>query len=154
MKMKTKTIQWMMCCLMLLIGSDAVAQKEAKKKEAQTTFAVKIMCDNCIKNIKKNIAYEKGVKNLKIDSENQKVTVIYNPRKTNPEKLIEAFKKIGKEAIPIEEVPLKKRQLKEAEAIRTVQVSAASFTVSDTTVFFAADGLLQPIRGDCHPDIH
>ena len=108
MKMKTKTIQWMMCCLMLLIGSDAVAQKEAKKKEAQTTFAVKIMCDNCIKNIKKNIAYEKGVKNLKIDSENQKVTVIYNPQKTNPEKLIEAFKKIGKEAIPIEEVPLKK----------------------------------------------
>ena len=63
-------------------------------------------------------------------------------------------KKIGKEAIPIEEVPLKKRQLKEAEAIRTVQVSAASFTVSDTTVFFAVDGLLQPIRGDCHPDIH
>lgn len=154
MKMKTKTIQWMMCCLLLLIGSDAVAQKEAKKKEAQTTFVVKIMCDNCVKNIKKNIAYEKGVKNLKIDSENQKVTVIYNPRKTNPEKLIEAFKKIGKEAIPIEEVPLKKRQLKEAEAIRTVQVSAASFTVSDTTVFFAVDGLLQPIRGDCHPDIH
>ena len=103
-----KTIQWMICCLMLLIGSDAVAQKEAKKKEAQTTFAVEIMCDNCVKNIKKNIAYEKGVKNLKIDSENQKVTVIYNPRKTNPEKLIEAFKKIGKEAIPIEEVPLKK----------------------------------------------
>lgn len=154
MKMKTKTIQWMMCCLLLLIGSDAVAQKEAKKKEAQTTFVVKIMCDNCVKNIKKNIAYEKGVKNLKIDSENQKVTVIYNPRKTNPEKLIEAFKKIGKEATPIEEVPFEKRQLKEAEAIRTVQVSAASFTVSDTTVFFAADGLLQPIRRDFHPDIH
>ena len=68
-----KTIQWMICCLMLLIGSDAVAQKEAKKKEAQTTFAVEIMCDNCVKNIKKNIAYEKGVKNLKIDSENQKM---------------------------------------------------------------------------------
>ena len=57
MKMKTKTIQWMMCCLMLLIGSDAVAQKEAKKKEAQTTFAVEIMCDNCIKNIKKKNEY-------------------------------------------------------------------------------------------------
>ena len=102
-----KTIQWMMCCLMLLIGSNAVAQKEAKKKEAQTTFAVEIMCDNCVKNIKKNIAYEKGVKNLKIDSENQQVTVIYNPEKTNPEKLIEAFKKIGKEAVWIED-PAKK----------------------------------------------
>ncbi|WP_260442283.1 heavy-metal-associated domain-containing protein [Tannerella forsythia] len=103
-----KTIQWMMCCLILLVGIDAVAQKEAKKKEAQTTFAVEIMCDNCVKNIKKNIAYEKGVKNLKIDSENQKVTVTYHPQKTNPEKLIEAFKKIGKKATPIEEVLLKK----------------------------------------------
>ncbi|MDO4703072.1 heavy-metal-associated domain-containing protein [Tannerella sp.] len=104
-----KTIQWMICCLMLLIGSDAVAQKEAKKKEAQMTFSVEIMCDHCVKNIKKNIAYEKGVKNLKIDSEKQQVTVTYHPEKTNPEKLIEAFKKIGKEATPIiEEVPLKK----------------------------------------------
>lgn len=42
--------------------------QEAKKKKDSVTFFIEAMdCDHCIKKIEKNIAFEKGVTDLKCD---------------------------------------------------------------------------------------
>ena len=46
----------------------------------------------------KNIAWEKGVKDLVCDLQKKTVTVTYDTRKTDLETLLKAFEKIGKPA--------------------------------------------------------
>ena len=74
--------------------------QEAKKSTKETvTFYVKNMdCANCVKKVEKNIAFEKGVTDLKCDLSTKTVLVTYNTDKTTEKKLIDAFKKIGYEA--------------------------------------------------------
>lgn len=55
-------------------------------------------CQGCCDKIMKNIAWEKGVKNLVCDLRKKTVTVTYDTRKTDLETLLKAFEKIGKSA--------------------------------------------------------
>ncbi len=55
-------------------------------------------CQGCCDKIMKNIAFEKGVKNLVCDLKTKTVTVTYDTRKTDLETLLKAFEKIGKPA--------------------------------------------------------
>lgn len=80
------------CCLCM---TPAMAQKKGQKK---TIFHVEMDCQNCVNTIEKNIPWEKGVTDLKCDLKTQTVEVTYKENKTNDAKLIEAFKKIGKDA--------------------------------------------------------
>lgn len=80
------------CCLLM---TPAVAQKKGQKK---TVFHVEMDCQSCVNNIEKNIPWEKGVTDLKCDIKTQTVEITYKVGKTDDSKLIEAFKKIGKEA--------------------------------------------------------
>ncbi|MDR2628078.1 MAG: heavy-metal-associated domain-containing protein [Dysgonamonadaceae bacterium] len=71
-------------------------QDKSKKKKSETvTFAVNIHCDNCKVKIEKNISWEKGVKNLRVDPEKKTVTIVYNPQKTTEENLKKAIEKLG-----------------------------------------------------------
>lgn len=88
---------------MLLLGStltlSAQDTKETKKptKKPTTekvTFDVSMECHNCQLRIEKNIAWEKGVKDLAVDLEHKTVTVTYNPQKTTEEKLQKAIEKL------------------------------------------------------------
>ena len=81
--------------LSLLIAATAFAQKTQDKT---VCFDVNIHCGSCKAKIEKNIAYEKGVKDLVVFMETHVVKITYDPSKTNEEKLIAAFKKIGYEA--------------------------------------------------------
>ena len=45
-----------------------------------------------------NVAFEKGVKDLKVDLEKQTITIKYDAAKTNPEKLAAAIEKLGYKA--------------------------------------------------------
>ena len=74
--------------------------QEAKKNTKETvTFNVKGMdCENCVKKVEKNIAFEKGVTDLKCNLSAKTVTVTYSTDKTTEKKLKDAFKKIGYEA--------------------------------------------------------
>ena len=76
--------------------------QDAKKNEKETvTFNVKNMsCDNCVKKIEKNIAFEKGVTDLKCELATKTAKVTYRTDKTSEKQLIAAFKKIGYEAEP------------------------------------------------------
>lgn len=61
-------------------------------------LSVDIHCQGCIDKIMKNIAFEKGVKDIVCDLKTKTVTVTYNPSKTDVPTLLKAFEKIKKPA--------------------------------------------------------
>ena len=55
-------------------------------------------CQGCCDKIMKNIAFEKGVKDIVCDLKTKTVTVTYDADKTDVPTLLKAFEKIGKPA--------------------------------------------------------
>ena len=85
--------------IMAMGATHTMAQdQKAPKKDERVTFAVEIVCSSCVKNIKKQFAYEKGVKDVRVNQAKQQVTVTYNPTKTDTKRMSAAFKEIGKDA--------------------------------------------------------
>lgn len=82
--------------------STAYAQGAKKKKETVTFFVEGMDCANCVKKIEKNIAFEKGVSDLKCDLTTRTAVVTYRSDKTSKTKLASALKKIGMEATPVD----------------------------------------------------
>ena len=69
--------------------------KKAKAEIREVTFNVHLHCNSCVKKIQENIAFEKGVKDLKVSLEEQTVYVKYDASKTNEEVLKNAIVKLG-----------------------------------------------------------
>ena len=94
-----KRILTIMICAMFTFSFASAQDAKKKSNVAKTTFLVEsISCENCIKKIEKNIAFEKGVTDLKCDLEKKIVEVTYRSDRTTDEKLMDAFKKIDKPA--------------------------------------------------------
>ena len=72
-------------------------KKPAKKKGEikEVTFNVNLHCENCVKKVQENIAFEKGVKDLHVCLEDQTVSLKYDAAKTNEETLKAAIEKLG-----------------------------------------------------------
>ena len=93
-----------LCALPLCYAADTnqpvpTPAKTAKQSYKQTVvLTCELHCQACCDKIMKNIAWEKGVKDLVCDLKNQTVTVTYDSRKTDLETLLKAFEKIGKPA--------------------------------------------------------
>ena len=86
-------------CTILMCTSAFSQEKEKKNQTEKVTFYVEnISCQNCIKKIEKNIAFEKGVTDMKCDLDTKTVKITYRTDKTNEEKLISAFAKIDYKA--------------------------------------------------------
>ena len=64
----------------------------------KVVLACDLHCQGCCDKIMKNIAYEKGVKDLVCDLKSKTVTVTYDADKTDVPTLLKAFEKIGKPA--------------------------------------------------------
>ena len=64
----------------------------------QVVFATSIHCANCGRKVQENIAFEKGVKDLKVDVPGKTVTVVFNESKTDTLKLKKALNKLGYQA--------------------------------------------------------
>ena len=93
-----KRILTIMICALFTV-SMVSAQQTKKSNVVTTKFLVESMeCDNCVKKVEKNIAYEKGVTDLKCDLKTHTVEVTYRSDRTTEEKLLAAFKKIDKPA--------------------------------------------------------
>ena len=73
--------------------------KQAKKKAEikEVTFKVHLHCANCVKKVRENLSFEKGVKDLHICMEDQIVALKYDASKTNEETLKKAIVKLGVE---------------------------------------------------------
>ncbi len=93
-----KTFRALLLCAALFIGVGASAQeKKAEEKKAKTgtvTFDVGMNCHSCQLKIEKNIPWEKGVKDMKVDLEKKQVTIKYDPNKTDEKTLEKAIEKL------------------------------------------------------------
>lgn len=90
-----KRLAFILSLIVLVLASPAVQAKQNKQK---VTFYVYLHCDACVSKIMKNIAFEKGVKDIECSIENQTVVVTYDANKTDIPTLQKAFEKIGKPA--------------------------------------------------------
>ncbi|MDE5887171.1 MAG: heavy-metal-associated domain-containing protein [Muribaculaceae bacterium] len=63
-------------------------------KTLRVTTQPPMTCVNCENKIKKNIRFEKGVKEISTDLKGQVVTIIYDADKTDTDKIVKAFDKI------------------------------------------------------------
>lgn len=80
--------------LLLMLSMSAMAKTE----KATVLFSVNLHCEGCINKIEKNIAFEKGVKDIRCDLEKKTVLVTYDASKTDVKTLQTVFEKIGKPA--------------------------------------------------------
>lgn len=71
----------------------------AETKQAVYTVTPQMSCQNCENKIKSNLRFEKGIKNIETSLNDQTVTVTYDDTKTNSEKIIAGFKKVGYTAV-------------------------------------------------------
>lgn len=78
---------------MLLLSALVATAKDIKTVVFTTTPPMH--CESCENKIKGNLRFEKGVKAIETNVEEQKVTVTFDAKKTNAEKLGKAFEKFG-----------------------------------------------------------
>ena len=77
-------------------GTSTVMAAKAPKGEIKTVvFSADLHCQKCVNKINDNLAFEKGVKDLKVDLKTHTITVKYDTSKTSVEKLAAAIKKLG-----------------------------------------------------------
>ena len=84
----------LMAIAIILLTSAAFAQKQELKKIETVVFNVEMDCQGCVKKISKSMPFEKGVKDFKIDFDNQKVTLVYKTKATTKEALKKAIEKL------------------------------------------------------------
>ena len=70
----------------------------AKPAKQTVVLSCDLHCQGCCDKVMKNIAYEKGVKDLSCDLKAKTVTVTYDAAKTDIPTLLKAFDKINKPA--------------------------------------------------------
>ena len=73
----------------------SVISATPKKETKKVVFNVGLHCQNCVKKVKENISFEKGVTALEVDLEKKTVTITYDPAKTNEATLRKAIEKLG-----------------------------------------------------------
>jgi len=90
-----KVVQIILAAVFLLGTVTVSAQDKTKNKEESVVFSVNLHCHNCEQKVKKNIPYEKGVKDLTTNLEKQLVTIKYQTDKTDKAKLKKSIEKLG-----------------------------------------------------------
>ena len=77
--------------------SSLTEKKPSRKKREikEVVFHVHLHCENCVKKVQENIAFEKGVKDMKVSLADQTVMLKYDSAKTSAEKLKAAIEKLG-----------------------------------------------------------
>ncbi len=93
------TLQFASPAIPVRVSESASLAAQRKEKKIETVvFATNMHCKNCTLKIRENIAYEKGVKDLDVDLENQRITIVFDPRKTDKATLAKAINKLGYKA--------------------------------------------------------
>ena len=96
--------------MILAIALTAMALTANAKSENDTlvvTTTPQMHCANCQNKIKDGLRFEKGVKDIITSVDDQTVTIVFNPKKTDKAKLEATFPKFGYQA----------RELKKGEKV-------------------------------------
>lgn len=81
--------------LLMVLPTAVEAQNKKKKNQEEVTFSVLIDCISCQKKLEAKLPHEKGVKDFKVDLDNQTIWFLYDSRKTDKETLVKALDKLG-----------------------------------------------------------
>lgn len=81
--------------LLLTLGMGSACAMARDIKVLVVTPTPQMHCNNCEVKIKKNLRFEKGVKDIVTSLDNQTVTIKYDADKTSPALLLKAFEKFG-----------------------------------------------------------
>jgi copper chaperone CopZ len=92
--MKFKFILLALFLFSAIIGYGQNAETKEKRQDT-VAFIVGMHCQACKERIEKAISMERGVKDLEVNLEKKEVKVIFNPKKTDPQKIEEAIKELG-----------------------------------------------------------
>ena len=84
--------------LLLLLLMPMMMVWAAKTNRETVVLSCELHCQCCCDKIMKNIAFEKGVKDIVCDLKTRTVKVTYDPTKTTLEAILKAFERIGKPA--------------------------------------------------------
>ena len=88
--------------IMVVVLSAAMSVNAQKKNEKTVIFNANLHCESCKAKVEKNIPYEKGVKDLKVDMKTQTITVTFREDKNNTENLQKAIEKLNIEVKGVE----------------------------------------------------
>ena len=88
--------------IMVVVLSAAMSVNAQKKNEKTVIFNANLHCESCKAKVEKNIPYEKGVKDLKVDMKTQTITVTFREDKNTTENLQKAIEKLNIEVKGIE----------------------------------------------------
>ena len=89
--------------ILLMALLPIVGVMAAKQDKQVVVLSCDLHCQGCCDKIMKNIAFEKGVKDIVCDLKKKTVTVTYDANKTDIPTLLKAFERIGK---PAKVIPL------------------------------------------------
>jgi mercuric ion binding protein len=78
----------------LLISSTVFAGNQEEKKVDTVIFKVEMDCTGCVSKIEKNIPFEKGVKDLKVDFKKQQVSITFKTKVNSIKNLKKAVEKL------------------------------------------------------------
>lgn len=81
----------------LLVISTLVMATEPPKT-AEIKIKTSAICGMCKKRIERDLGVSKGIINSNLDLNDKVVTITYNTKKTNPEKIKQVISKIGYDA--------------------------------------------------------
>jgi len=81
-----------------MIAINPISAQEKKKNYEEVNIQTSAICGMCEERIESNIAFEKGVKKVELNDETKIVTVGFDPRKTDADKLRTAISKLGYDA--------------------------------------------------------
>lgn len=83
---------------MMLAAMTATANAKSESDTLVVTTTPQMHCANCENKIKDGLRFEKGVKDIITSVEEQTVTIVFNPKKTDKNKLEATFPKFGYQA--------------------------------------------------------
>jgi periplasmic mercuric ion binding protein len=93
--MNSKKRLYSFVALVFLISTATYSQNRNTDEVKIKTSA---QCPMCKESIEKMLTFERGVRHALLDMETKKVTVRYNTRRTDPDKLRKAITKLGYDA--------------------------------------------------------
>ncbi|MEW6467475.1 MAG: heavy metal-associated domain-containing protein [Bacteroidota bacterium] len=106
-----KTIRKTILALAAFVALTAVPAYAQKKAEIQIKTSAE--CEMCKATLEKALGYTKGVKSVNLDLKTRVVTVVYNPKKTNPDALRKVINDAGYDA---DNMPANNKAYKKLEA--------------------------------------
>ena len=91
--------------IMSVCMNDATAQTDTARIQTSA------ICEQCKDRIESDLSFEKGIKSSNLDLKTKVVTVLYNPKKTDAQKIRAAITRIGYDADSLKADPKSYKKL-------------------------------------------